>query len=299
MRTTAARLLSISISAEIDTGIVITPFAGSTTIQSMLLYTANDHSSRDPASWKIFGTNDPYDHVANTNGTSVLPGVTWTQLGAGNVAMPGTLPGGGQFLPSPPNPPNTPNPANTGRFEAGPLLTFPNTNPYTTYRILFPTVKDAARGQFDAGIGDRALSFTRRSHEQLERSFDFDASSAFQLPKPDSRFNPGERPAWAIDAAGINPTIFSSGFPGNEGPANVVDGAGTDGSTSKYLNSARPKLGLHRDARQRRLDRSQLQDHHGQRRRGARSVELPALRHQLGDYQPPEQLRHCRALDAH
>ena len=33
---------------ELDTGIVVTPFAGSTTIQSMLLYTANDYASRDP-----------------------------------------------------------------------------------------------------------------------------------------------------------------------------------------------------------------------------------------------------------
>src|SRR5690348_679062 len=37
---------------EFDTGIVVTPFAGSTTIQSMLLYTANDFASRDPTSWR-------------------------------------------------------------------------------------------------------------------------------------------------------------------------------------------------------------------------------------------------------
>jgi hypothetical protein len=216
---------------ELDTGIVVTPFAGSTTIQSMLLYTANDYASRDPASWKIYGTNDPYDHVANNNGTSVLPGVNWTEIGAGNVAMPGTLPGGGDG-----------DPANTGRFEAGPLLTFPNTNAYSTYRILFPTTKAPN------GVGADSMQL---SEIELYSTLDgpggsanvlsiLDSSSAFQLPKPDSRYNNGERPALAIDGVGLNPNIPSrSGFPGNEGPTNVVDG-----TLAKYLNTAGANSGF-------------------------------------------------------
>lgn len=216
---------------ELDTGIVVTPFAGSTTIQSMLLYTANDYASRDPASWKIYGTNDPYDHVANNNGTSVLPGVTWTELGAGNLALPGTLPGGGND-----------DPANNGRFEAGPLVTFPNTNPYSTYRILFPTTKAPN------GVGADSMQL---SEIELYPSLDgpgssanvlsiLDTSSAFQLPKPDSRYNQGERPAWALDGVGPNPNIPSaSGFPGNEGPANVVND-----TLAKYLNVAGANSGF-------------------------------------------------------
>lgn len=216
---------------ELDTGIVVTPFAGSTTIQSMLLYTANDYASRDPASWKVYGTNDAYDHVANNNGTSVLPGVTWTELGAGNLALPGTLPGGGEG-----------DPANTGRFEAGPLVTFPNTNAYTTYRILFPTTKAPN------GVGADSMQV---SEIELYPSLDgpgssanvlsiLDSSSAFQLPKPDSRYNAGERPALALDGVGLNPNIPSkSGFPGNEGPTNVVDG-----TLAKYLNTAGANSGF-------------------------------------------------------
>jgi len=216
---------------ELDTGIVVTPFGGSTTIQSMLLYTANDYASRDPASWKVYGTNDPYDHVANNNGTSVLPGVTWTELGAGNLALPGTLPGGGND-----------DPANTGRFEAGPLVTFPNTNAYTTYRILLPTTKAPN------GVGADSMQI---SEIELYPSLDgpgssanvlsiLDSSSAFQLPKPDSRYNNGERPALAIDGVGLNPNIPSaSGFPGNEGPTNVVNG-----TAAKYLNTAGANSGF-------------------------------------------------------
>jgi hypothetical protein len=165
----------------------------------------------------------------------VVPGVTWTELGAGNVAMPGTLPGGG-------GDPNTG--ANDGRFAAGPLLTFPNANPYTTYRILFPTVKSAATAnsmQLSEIELYPALNGPTSSSNILSI---IDSSSAFQLPKPDSRFNPGERPAFAIDGVGPNPNIFTSGFPGNEAPANVVDGAGADGSTAKYLNTGGQNSGF-------------------------------------------------------
>ena len=225
--TTATKYLNFG---ELDTGIVITPFGGVSTIQSMLLYTANDQSPRDPASWAVFGTNDFYDHVANNNGTSVLPGVTWTQLGAGPVAMPGTLPGGG----------GAPSAINNGRFEAGPLLTFANTNPYSTYRILFPTVKNAPTAN-SMQVSEielyPALDGPGSSANILSI---IDTSSAFQLPKPDSRFNPGERPAFALDGVGFQPLIPSaSNYPGNEAPPNTVDG-----TLAKYLNFAGTNSGF-------------------------------------------------------
>lgn len=209
---------------KIDTGILITPIIGSTIIKSMQLWTANDNASRDPASWAIAGTNDPIDHVAANNGTSVLPGVTWTPIASGNVAMPGTLPGGG----------GDPSEVNNGRFEAGPLLAFgANNTAYTSYRILFPTVKAPNGTNADSMQVSEINLFPAADGSGGNLVSVVDGSSAFQLPKPDSRYPAGEPPVNAID--GLGPALPSgSGYPAGENPSLLVDGnVGT-----KYLNTS-------------------------------------------------------------
>lgn len=216
---------------KLDTGILITPIVGATTLRSMQLWTANDFSARDPASWAIAGTNDPIDHVAANNGTSVLPGVTWTPIASGNVAMPGTLPGGGVFLADG----VTPDPANTGRFEAGPLLSFANSTPYTSYRILFPTVK-APNGAGADSMQVSEINLFQTADGPVSGS-NFvsvvDGASAFQLPKPDSRYPAGEPPVNAIDGFGAA-LPSGSNFPAAESPVQLIDG----NVASKYLNGS-------------------------------------------------------------
>ncbi|HEX6961515.1 MAG TPA: PEP-CTERM sorting domain-containing protein [Lacipirellula sp.] len=224
---------------EVETGLMVTPFLGSTTVQSMVLTTANDHSARDPFNWELWGTNDFIDHAAPgvNNGTSLIPGVTWTQIASGDANLPGSLPGGGQFLPAP-APPNTPNPANDGRFMEGPVYSFSNTNAYSSYRIVFPTTKDPMAG-----------NSMQIAEVQLYPSLDgpnssagvlsiLDSASAFQLPQPKIPVNEGV--ANAIDGTSPRPDLPSqSNYPGNEAPPNVVDG-----TLAKYLNFAGDNSGF-------------------------------------------------------
>jgi hypothetical protein len=207
---------------------MITPAAGATAVQSMVLTTANDFASRDPLTWEIAGTNDAIDHMAANNGTSIIPGVTWTTLGSGDANMPGTLPGGGEGTP-----------ANNGRFENSPVLSFANTTAYTSYRILFPTTKDPnGVGADSMQIAEVALYSTLDGPGSGSNIVSIvDGISAFQLPQPQSRFPQAEGPAFALD--GMAQTGSASDFPDNEGPTNAVDG-----TNAKYLNFGEENSGF-------------------------------------------------------
>ncbi len=129
-------------------GFIFTPSAGATTIQSMMMNTANDAEGRDPATWIVFGTNDPISSVDNGDGN----GEMWTQIAAGDAMLP------------------------IDRFAAGPVYSFPNSTAYTSYRVEFPTLRDNNNGccmqigdvnifeSTDAsgaivGLGDAALAY--------------------------------------------------------------------------------------------------------------------------------------------
>lgn len=51
-----------------NSGLIITPAAGATTVGSMIFRTANDEPARDPASWRLYGTNDPISSLDNSAG---------------------------------------------------------------------------------------------------------------------------------------------------------------------------------------------------------------------------------------
>lgn len=106
-------------------GIIITNSDGPVRVDIMGLTTANDAVERDPASYELYGTNDPItsEDNSNSNGTEV-----WTLLSSGPLALPGTLPNGG------------------GDDFRGveSLVPVNSTAEYTSYRLIFPTVKNAA-----------------------------------------------------------------------------------------------------------------------------------------------------------
>lgn len=197
---------------KLNTGIMVQPFSGASTIHSMLLTTANDAVERDPASWAIYGTNENVDLAAADNGTSLI--ANWQLIAQGNVAMP------------------------AARLTAGPVLSFANTTAYSTYRVLFPTVKNAttANSMQVAEIG----LFASNDATGTSIVGPADQVAAFQLPAPDSRYNAGQEPRQVLDGTGPNLTLPSqSSYPANEAPPLAVDG-----TTAKYLNFGREDSGF-------------------------------------------------------
>jgi hypothetical protein len=99
---------------EFNSGFIVTPL-GSTTVNGLRFWTANDAVERDPASYKLEGSND---------------GTTWTVISEGALSLPAGRNAGG---------------ATTAlRSGLNQIVRFSNTTPYTSYRVTFPTVKNEA-----------------------------------------------------------------------------------------------------------------------------------------------------------
>jgi hypothetical protein len=97
-------------------GIIITNSGGPVDANFMKLRTANDAPERDPTSYQLYGTNDPITSVqnSNSNGTEV-----WTLISEGAL-----------------NPP-------MARHADYPVVAVNSPANYTSYRLIFPTVRNA------------------------------------------------------------------------------------------------------------------------------------------------------------
>ncbi|HEY3394942.1 MAG TPA: PEP-CTERM sorting domain-containing protein, partial [Lacipirellulaceae bacterium] len=106
---------------EEKSGIIITNSEGPVDVNFMRLRTANDAMARDPASYQLFGTNDPItsEPNSNSNGTE-----TWTLIAESSEANPLVLP--------------------TDRHTWGDFIAVNSPTAYSSYRLIFPTVRDAA-----------------------------------------------------------------------------------------------------------------------------------------------------------
>lgn len=187
-----------------NTGFIVTPFFGASTVRSMQFTTANDAVGRDPLNWKLYGTNSPIVSADNGTGSDE----PWTLIAEADALLP------------------------DARQTLGPVYSFANSTAYSSYRVLFPTVKNptgvnsmqiADVGLFDStdGSGFSVLSIA-------------DDIRAFQLPTFQSRYPAGEFPRLVLDDPGVNtvnPLVTQSNYPAAESPANVVDG-----TNAKYLN---------------------------------------------------------------
>ncbi|MBL7154578.1 MAG: hypothetical protein ISS79_12755, partial [Phycisphaerae bacterium] len=101
---------------EENSGFIVTPSLGASVVDSFQITTANDANDRDPASWQLYGTNDlilSADHSAGD-------GESWTLIDSGSVSLP------------------------VERNTIGPMVSVNNATIYTSYKMLFPTVKNAA-----------------------------------------------------------------------------------------------------------------------------------------------------------
>ena len=159
-----------------NSGFIITPSVGATTVGSFQITTANDVEERDPASWILYGTNDPITSADNSTGSSE----NWTQIDTGAVALP------------------------SARNTAGANVTVSNSTQYTSYRMVFPTLKNAA-------VTD--------SMQIAEVQFFGELAGSTPLLSPGS----------TIIAVDANPG--DSNYPGAESPQNAIDG-----TLDKYLN---------------------------------------------------------------
>jgi hypothetical protein len=98
-----------------NSGFIVTPALGSSIVGSFEIWTANDTEERDPATWALYGTNEAIVSANDSTGTSE----SWTLIASGSVSLP------------------------AARNVLGPLVTFTNTTSYRSYKMLFPTVKNA------------------------------------------------------------------------------------------------------------------------------------------------------------
>jgi hypothetical protein len=101
---------------ENNSGLIVTPAAGPKVVTSLKITTANDAVARDPASYEIYGTNADIVSTDNSRGT----GEAWTLIASGALALP------------------------EARLTEGDVVAFANATAYKSYKIIFPTVKDAA-----------------------------------------------------------------------------------------------------------------------------------------------------------
>jgi hypothetical protein len=77
-------------------GVIITNSGGPIQVGTMQLTTANDATNRDPASYELWGTNDPIQSVDNSNG---LGGESWTIISSGALSLPLTRQDSTTFVP--------------------------------------------------------------------------------------------------------------------------------------------------------------------------------------------------------
>jgi hypothetical protein len=99
-----------------NSGFIVTPSIGATVITGLRLYTANDFEERDPASYKLEGSNTG-------------PSGPFTLISQDSLNLPSGRNFSGSAIPDP----------RLSHQE----LRFSNNKAYTTYKLTFPTLKNA------------------------------------------------------------------------------------------------------------------------------------------------------------
>ncbi|MEP0844558.1 MAG: hypothetical protein HRF43_17810 [Phycisphaerae bacterium] len=160
-------------SGRAGTGIIVTPSVGASVVHSLTLITANDNPDRDPASYALYGTNDPIVSTDNSFGNAE----SWTLISTGPLSLPDT------------------------RFTAAPVASFANDASYTSYKLVFPTIKDfvaansmqiAELGLFESTDGTGSNLITSNS---VILAIDVDSGSFYPV---------GERPGNVRDGSTLS-----------------------------------------------------------------------------------------------
>ncbi|MGH7132703.1 MAG: hypothetical protein ACREJO_12230 [Phycisphaerales bacterium] len=108
---------------DLGSGLIVTPTfglnTGGTIVTGLRLFTANDAPERDPASYTLEGATSPAG--------------PWTLISSGAL----DLPTGRNVTTNPPTPIDA-------LTQFSQTVTFSNANGYTSYRLVFPTLRNAA-----------------------------------------------------------------------------------------------------------------------------------------------------------
>lgn len=102
-----------------QSGFIVTPVSGPSTIQSLQMRAANDAEARDPMTYELYGTNDTINSWNNSFGDQE----SWTLIGSGDTGLAG--------LTGPEN-----------RHQLGTVQDIANGVEYTSYKMVFPTIRD-------------------------------------------------------------------------------------------------------------------------------------------------------------
>lgn len=97
-------------------GLIITNSEGPIEVNYMRITTANDAVERDPTSYELYGTNDPIQSTEHSTGNG---GELWTLISSGPLSLPDT------------------------RFDGSTVVPVNSPASYTSYKLIFPTVKNA------------------------------------------------------------------------------------------------------------------------------------------------------------
>jgi hypothetical protein len=173
-----------------QSGFIVTP-GTQAALQSFVITTANDHAERDPSSYEIYGTNSPVGSLPYSQGLKE----NWTLISSGALALP------------------------EERYTASAPVSFSNATSYSSYKVVFPTVKnDPAANSMQ--IADVAFYSG------------MDATGTSMLSSTD----------YIIPIRNIEPGATTSSSPGNgnEGPEKAVD----QDPLTKYLNFGKEYSGL-------------------------------------------------------
>jgi hypothetical protein len=127
--TVSTKYLNFGIS---NTGFIVTPAFGSSNVTGIHFDTANDSIERDPASYVLYGSNTV---VANGTVGATFNLSDFTQIASGTLSLP------------------------TTRLDTTTSISFGNTGNYTTYLLVFPTVRTPASAN-SMQIGDAILTGT-------------------------------------------------------------------------------------------------------------------------------------------
>jgi len=104
--------------AKLNTGVIVTPAAGLSVINSMTLWVANDAPERDPASYELYGTN------AAVSGAGPFPLSGFSLISSGPLALPDSRD----------------TTVDTTGFDQTVAIT--GAGAFTSYLLVFPTVKN-------------------------------------------------------------------------------------------------------------------------------------------------------------
>jgi hypothetical protein len=96
-----------------NSGFIVTPSVGPTRVTSFEITTANDNPSGDPASWILYGTNDPIISANFSQGTLE----NWALVDSGTLSLP------------------------NARLTVGEPVRVDSSAPFLSYRMVFPTLK--------------------------------------------------------------------------------------------------------------------------------------------------------------